>query len=102
MKPSEALDRHRETIREILSRYPVANPRVFGSVARGEDGEESDLDILVEFLASDERAPTFTYFDLARMEIELTRKTGVRVDIRLENGFPMRTRERIGRGAVPL
>ena len=35
---------HRDKVREILARYPVSNPRVFGSAARGEDTLESDLD----------------------------------------------------------
>ena len=47
MKPSEALARHRVKIREAAGRFPVANPRVFGSVARGNDQSNSDLDILV-------------------------------------------------------
>ncbi len=47
MKPSEALGRHRVKIREAAGRFPVANPRVFGSVARGHDQSNSDLDILV-------------------------------------------------------
>ena len=45
MNPSEALARHRIKIREAAGRFPVANPRVFGSVARGHDQSNSDLDI---------------------------------------------------------
>ena len=52
MRPSEALAKHRNAIVEILGRYPVSNPRVFGSVARGEDTEESDLDIIVQLPAA--------------------------------------------------
>ena len=48
MRPSEALAKHRDEVREIIARYPVSNPRIFGSAARGEDTEGSDLDILVE------------------------------------------------------
>ncbi|HEV7416015.1 MAG TPA: nucleotidyltransferase domain-containing protein [Tianweitania sediminis] len=48
MRPSEALAKHRDEGIAILAKYPVSNPRVFGSVARGEDTEGSDLDILVE------------------------------------------------------
>jgi hypothetical protein len=35
-------------VRAVIARYPVANPRIFGSVARGEDEEGSDLDLLVD------------------------------------------------------
>lgn len=48
MRPSEALARNRDRVLEVISRYPVANPRIFGSVARGEDVEGSDVDILVD------------------------------------------------------
>ena len=37
MRPSEALARNLDEVLEIIARYPVTNPRVFGSVARGED-----------------------------------------------------------------
>lgn len=48
MKPSEALTGHRAELREIVSRYGLAHPRIFGSVLTGTDTEESDLDLLVE------------------------------------------------------
>ena len=48
MRPSEVLPRHRETIRQLVLQAGMANPRVFGSVLRGEDQEDSDLDILVD------------------------------------------------------
>jgi uncharacterized protein len=51
MKPSDRLNAHRQAIRDTISRFNAANPRVFGSVARGEDREDSDLDILVDDLA---------------------------------------------------
>ncbi|TQX92191.1 MULTISPECIES: nucleotidyltransferase family protein [unclassified Rhizobium] len=50
MKPSEVLDRNRQAIRDVAERFNAANPRVFGSVARGEDRRDSDLDILVDAL----------------------------------------------------
>ncbi len=48
MRPSEVLEKNREAIREATKRFNAANPRVFGSVARGEDRADSDLDILVD------------------------------------------------------
>lgn len=47
MRPSEALAKHRDEVLAIIARHAVSNPRVFGSVARGEDEEGSDLDMLV-------------------------------------------------------
>jgi len=46
MRPSEVLPLHRETIRRLVEEAGMSNPRVFGSVLRGEDHEGSDLDIL--------------------------------------------------------
>ena len=81
MRPSEALARHRDEVLRIIARYPVSNPRVFGSVARGEDKEGSDLDLLVE------RADILTYIDLARLEIELEQLLGVPVGVHTPGEF---------------
>jgi hypothetical protein len=40
MKPSEALTAHRDELRQLVSRYGVAYPRVQGSVLTGKDDEE--------------------------------------------------------------
>ena len=49
MLPSELLHIHREKVLEILARYPmISNVRLVGSVALGEDTEDSDIDFLVD------------------------------------------------------
>jgi hypothetical protein len=48
MKPSEALTVHRDELRQLVSRYSVVYPRVYGSALTGKDDEESDLDLLVD------------------------------------------------------
>lgn len=40
---------HRAEVLSVLRRHGVTNPRIFGSVARGDDHEGSDLDLLVDF-----------------------------------------------------
>ena len=55
MRPSEILALKADEIREIIARYPVRNPRIFGSAARGDDAEGSDLDLLVELRGTDRR-----------------------------------------------
>jgi len=75
MRPSEALAKHRDEVLAILARYPVTNPRVFGSVARGEDKEGSDIDILVEPKAR------MSYFELAKLAVELEAALGCKVDL---------------------
>jgi len=75
MKPSEALRIHRQGILEIIAAHSVSNPRVFGSVVRGEDTEESDLDILVD---AEERT---SYFDIIGAELEIEDLIGIGVDL---------------------
>jgi predicted nucleotidyltransferase len=48
MKPSIEIREKRERILDIAKRHGARNVRVFGSVARGEDTERSDLDLLVD------------------------------------------------------
>ena len=43
MRPSEVLEKNREAIREATKRFNAANPRVFGSVARGEDRQDANV-----------------------------------------------------------
>ncbi len=75
MKPSEALRRQRSKILQIAENARVRNVRVFGSTARGEDREDSDLDLLV-----DAKEHT-SLFDLRGMTIDLEALLTVRVDI---------------------
>jgi predicted nucleotidyltransferase len=75
MRPSEALAKNRDKVLEIIARYPVSNPRVFGSAARGDDTEDSDLDMLVE------RNGPLGYFELFDLESELANLLGCRVEI---------------------
>ncbi len=51
MKPSSALQFHRDVICHATSRFGLENPRVFGSVRQGLDTEGSDLDLLVDPLS---------------------------------------------------
>ncbi|HXE53486.1 MAG TPA: nucleotidyltransferase domain-containing protein, partial [Tepidisphaeraceae bacterium] len=75
MKPSEALARHRDAIRRIVSANRTANPRVFGSVLRGEDEEGSDLDLLVD------PTPETSLMDVARIQGDLEVLLGISVDV---------------------
>jgi predicted nucleotidyltransferase len=80
MKPSISLEKHRDQVREVLERFRMGNPRIFGSAARGEDTEQSDLDIVVD------APPGTSLYDLAGVEIELEALLGCRVEV-LTKGF---------------
>lgn len=45
----EKLKEKREEILEIAAKHGAFNVRVFGSVARGEEGEDSDIDFLIDY-----------------------------------------------------
>jgi uncharacterized protein len=96
MKPSEAFRRHREQIQDIIAVFPVANPRIYGSVLRGEDIEGSDLDILVD------ATPETTMLSLVRLEVALGRLLGVEVDVVTPDELNGDYRNEVLGEAVPL
>ena len=96
MKPSQALEQHRETIRRIVARHRAANPRVFGSVLTGEDRDGSDLDLLVD------PAPEMSLFDVGAIRRELRELLGVQVDVVSPGALPDRWRERVLREAAAV
>jgi predicted nucleotidyltransferase len=98
MKPSQALAIHRERIRAIVAHYGGVNPRVFGSVARGEDTEDSDLDILVD----DPEGHRLNLFALGGMNYDISSLIGRPVDVVPSADMPQRMRNEADSEAVPL
>lgn len=96
MKPSEALQSHREEIRRVAEQNHTRNPRVFGSVLHGQDSEESDLDLLVD------PTPDTTLMDIARIQNQLQRLLGVSVDVVTPKALPESFRNRVLSEAVPV
>jgi len=96
MRPSLALNSHRESIRAIALRHRVTNVRVFGSVVRGEDTDGSDLDLLVEPTAET------TMMDIAKIQLELSQLLPVAVDVLTPNGLPAKFRHQVVAEALPV
>lgn len=96
MRPSEGLSQHRETIRSLVREAGIFNPRVFGSVVRGDDRENSDLDMLVDLQSKS------SLFDLGRLEKLICQKTGLSVNVLVPAELPPRFRERVLSEANPL
>ena len=96
MKPSDALRAHRNSIRQIVHAHRALNPRVFGSVARGEDTENSDLDILVD------PTPETSLFDIGAIRLELLRLLGVRVDVLTPKALPEKFRASVLGQAIAI
>lgn len=78
-----------------LRRRRVATLSVFGSVARGEAGPDSDVDLLVEFDGS-----PVTLFDLGGLQVFLSEKLGMQVDLVMRSSVIDELRERIYGEAV--
>jgi len=74
----------------------MANPRVFGSVLRGEDTEGSDLDILVD------PAPRTSLLDVVRVQRLIEDVVQVRVDLLTPGDLPPKFREQVVAEALPL
>jgi predicted nucleotidyltransferase len=87
---------HIGRVREAISHYPVSNPRLFGSSARGEDRQDSDLDILVD------PEPRTTLYDLAELEMELEAILGCKVDIRTPGDLAREVADRVARDIRPV
>jgi len=66
---------HRDRILEIVSRHRGRSVRVFGSVARGDATEDSDIDLLVDF------EPDSSLFDVMHLTEELEELLGHSVDV---------------------
>jgi uncharacterized protein len=96
MTPRGLVKEKREEILRIAARHGARNLRVFGSVARGEADEASDIDFLVEM------EPGRSLFDLGGLQSDLEAFLGRRVDVVTEKGLKSRIRARVFREAVPV
>lgn len=86
----------RPAILRVLRELGARNPRVFGSVARGDDGPGSDVDLLVDLV------PGASLFGIARAELELAGILGVDVEITDARALRPSVAASVVRDAVPL
>ena len=96
MRPSVVLDMKRIAVRELVSRFRTANPRVFGSVLHGTDHDGSDLDLLVDAL------PGAILLDLGDLEAELKALLGVDVDLQTPGDLSPKFRAKVLTEALPV
>ncbi|MDC3418383.1 nucleotidyltransferase family protein [Aquibacillus salsiterrae] len=92
----DVLQEKRDLILKIADNHGIQNVRVFGSVARHEDGPTSDLDLLVEF--EKERS----LFDLIRFKQEIENLLNIKVDVVTENAVHWSMKEDVLNGAIRL
>ncbi len=90
------LQDRKEDIRRIAAKHGAYNVRVFGSVARGDAGPESDIDLLIE------KGPTTSSWFPAGLVLDLEEMLGRRVEIVTEKALNPYLRNRVLREAIPL
>ena len=96
MTTADLLLTHRDGILRIAERHGARNVRVFGSAARGDATDESDIDLLVS--TTEHTSPWFP----AGLTLELQDLLGRRVDVVTEDGLYWLLRQRILQEARPL
>ena len=85
----DRVKKHRAEILKIAAHHGASNIRVFGSVARGDADDRSDIDFLVDL----ENGRSL--FDLGGLLVDLEKLLGCSVDVVTENGLRPRIRERV-------
>lgn len=87
---------NKKTIIRIAKRHGAKSLSLFGSTARGEEQQSSDIDLLVEF----EKGRSL--IDLVRLERELEEALSVEFDVVTPNSLHPRIRERVDKEKVPV
>jgi uncharacterized protein len=90
------IHQRRDEIIAVASRYGASDIRIFGSVARGDTTETSDVDLLVRFES------TRSLFDHGGLIDDLEDLLGIKVDVVSEGGMRDRFRDYVMKEAVPL
>ena len=90
------VEARRDEIKEIIARHHGRSVSIFGSVARGDERPESDIDFLVEL------EPHARPIEILSMGVELEEALGVKVDIGTPQSLRERLRDEVLAEAVPL
>ena len=96
MSIHELLQERREDILRIAAQHGASHVRIFGSVARGEERQDSDVDFLVDM------QETSSLFDLIGLQQDIEKVLGQRVDVLTPDGINRYLRDRILGEAAPL
>lgn len=91
----QIVTKRREVLRAI-ARHGGRSTRLFGSVARGQSGPDSDVDLLIDL------EPGRTLLDQAALRLELEELLQCTVDVVTERGLRQSIRARVLSEAIPL
>ena len=97
MSKRDLIAKNRDAILALASKHGATNVRVFGSVARGEDDETSDIDVLVTM------EPGRSLMDMGGLLMDLRDLLGCTVDVISEHrDMRPNFRDNVLRDAVPV
>ena len=96
MITQDSIRQHRDAILALARQYGAHDVRIFGSIARGDATEASDLDLIVHF------DPDRSLFDHGGLLMDLQDLLGVKVDVIDEEGMRPRFRQHVMKEAVAL
>lgn len=96
MKKLDFVRSKKKEIEAIAKKYKASNIHIFGSVARGQDDEESDIDICLDMDLS------MSLFDMGGFYLELKELLGCEISLVTFNALKGRFRENVLRDLVPL
>jgi predicted nucleotidyltransferase len=96
MTLEELRSRYRQQILVLAEKRGAHNIRVFGSIARGEQRPDSDIDFLVDF------EPGRSLLDLTGLLLDLEGTLGCKVDVVSSRGLRPRLASEVTRDAVSL
>ena len=97
MSKRELIAKHRDAILALAARHGATDVRLFGSVARGDDDAESDVDAIVRFVNGG------TLAGLCGLAEDLERLLGCKVDLLTDHsGMRPRLREQVMQEAVAV
>jgi predicted nucleotidyltransferase len=96
MITKELLRQKREDIERIATKHGVINIRVFGSVARDQAQQDSDIDLLIDV------GPTISSWFPAGLILDLENLLGCRVEVVTEKSLNPQIRDKVLREAVQI
>lgn len=96
MSARALLKQRRTEILAVAARHGASNIRIIGSVARGDDDEKSDIDLLVQF------EPGRSILDQAALIDDLEQLLGRKVDVACDDGLRPRVQARVLPEAIAL
>jgi len=96
MEIKELLKQRRTDILQLAAKHGARNVRLFGSMARGEADDQSDIDFLVDM------EPGRSLLDMGGLLMDLRELLGREVDMVTERGLKKRIRDRILKDVVSL